>query len=244
MPTLDRAVALAQVDHVAVGIREHLDLDVARILEIALDVHRRVGEVRLALSSRRFECALGLGRPGHDLQALAAAAGRGLDRERPAELLAEPDDLGRGGHRFGRPGHDRNAGCAHLFPRRGLRAHRLDRVAWRPDPDQPGSRDGPSERGVLGEKAVAGVDRLGAGAGGGVEDPLLVEVTPGGGTGPDQVSLVGRRNVQRGPVDLGVDGHGADPELAQRPKDADGNLAAVRYEDFRERSHRPYSPRT
>ena len=38
MAALDRAVALAEVDHVAVGIGEHLDLDVARIVEVALEV--------------------------------------------------------------------------------------------------------------------------------------------------------------------------------------------------------------
>ena len=57
---LDRAVALPEVDHVAVGVREHLHLDVARILEVALDVDRRVGEVRLALATGRLERALDL----------------------------------------------------------------------------------------------------------------------------------------------------------------------------------------
>ena len=64
---LDRAVALAEVDDVAVGVREHLHLDVARVLEVALDVHRRVGEVRAALALRGLEGLLRLlrrrGRP-------------------------------------------------------------------------------------------------------------------------------------------------------------------------------------
>ena len=38
---LDRAVALAEVDDVAVPVGEHLHLDVARILEVALDVDGR-----------------------------------------------------------------------------------------------------------------------------------------------------------------------------------------------------------
>ena len=46
---LDRAVALAEVDHVAVRVREYLHLDVPRILEVALDVDAAVGEVLLAL---------------------------------------------------------------------------------------------------------------------------------------------------------------------------------------------------
>jgi len=35
--------------------------------------------------------------------------------------------------------------------------------------------------------------------------------------------------MQRAAVDLGVDGDGPDAELAQRPEDADGDLAAVGY---------------
>ena len=52
---LDRAVALAEVDDVAVGVGEDLHLDVARVLEVALDVDGRVGEVRPALALRGLE---------------------------------------------------------------------------------------------------------------------------------------------------------------------------------------------
>ena len=54
---LDRAVALAEVDHVAVPVGEHLHLDVPRILDEPLDVDGRVGEVLLALAGRRLERA-------------------------------------------------------------------------------------------------------------------------------------------------------------------------------------------
>ena len=54
---LDRAVALAEVDHVAVRVGEHLHLDVPRVLEVPLDVDGRVGEVRLPLPLRGLERA-------------------------------------------------------------------------------------------------------------------------------------------------------------------------------------------
>ena len=60
MPPLDRAVALAEVNDVAVGVGEDLDLDVPRILEVALDVDGRVGEVRLALAPGALEGTLDL----------------------------------------------------------------------------------------------------------------------------------------------------------------------------------------
>ncbi len=42
--TLDRALTLAEVDHVAVSVAEHLDLDVATPFEERLDEHRAVTE--------------------------------------------------------------------------------------------------------------------------------------------------------------------------------------------------------
>src|SRR5829696_146024 len=58
MPPLDRAVALAKMDDVAMPVREDLDFDVPWVFEEALDVHGRVGEVRLPLALRRRECAI------------------------------------------------------------------------------------------------------------------------------------------------------------------------------------------
>ena len=57
---LDRAVALAEMDDVAVRVREDLHLDVARVVEVALDVHGGVGEVRLAFPHGRLEGPLDL----------------------------------------------------------------------------------------------------------------------------------------------------------------------------------------
>jgi CDP-diacylglycerol--glycerol-3-phosphate 3-phosphatidyltransferase len=81
-------------------------------------------------------------------------------------------------------------------------------------------------------------------AGGHVEDAFLVEIALGGGAGTDQVRLVGSRDVKGAAVDLGVDGDRSDAKLAQRAKDAHGDLAAVRHEHLREGSHGPYSPRS
>ena len=54
MAPLNRAVALAEMDDGAVGVGEDLHLDVPRIVEVALDVDRRVGEVRLPLPASRL----------------------------------------------------------------------------------------------------------------------------------------------------------------------------------------------
>src|SRR4029079_2140706 len=113
----------------------------------------------------------------NDLQSLATATGRRLDRERPAELLAEPQHLTRRGNRLRRPRDDRNASRGHALAGGGLRAHHVDRLGGWPDPDDPRTGDGAREAGVLGEEAVARMHRLSSSALGELEQPLLGEVT-------------------------------------------------------------------
>ena len=55
MPALDRALALAEVHDVAVVIAEDLELDVARRLEVLLDVDVADAERRLGLALRGLE---------------------------------------------------------------------------------------------------------------------------------------------------------------------------------------------
>ena len=87
MAALDRAVALAEVDHVALRVGEHLNLDVARVVEVSLEVDGRVAEELLALARGALEglleLVLGLG----DAEPLAAAASGGLAGDRVADLL-------------------------------------------------------------------------------------------------------------------------------------------------------------
>ena len=192
---LDRAVALPEVDHIAMRVREDLNLDVPRILEVTLDVDGGVREVGLALTAGGLEGALGLVGTGHDPQALPAAAGRGLDRDRPADLGAEAEDVLDGVDRCGRARHDRHARGLHGLPGGCLRAHHLDRLGRGPDPDEPRRPASSGEARVLGEEAVAGVNGFRPGARRRLEQPLLIEVALGRRARPDQVGLVGRGNV-------------------------------------------------
>jgi hypothetical protein len=136
-----------------------------------------------------------------------------------------------------RAGHDGHARFLHQLSGPHLRAHRLDRLGGRADPDQPRLGDGPGEGRVLGQEAVAGVDRVRSRAPCRVEDALLVEVALGWRAGPEEEGLVGLRDVKRAAVGLGIHGHGADPELAQGAEDPNRDLAPVGDEDFSEDGH-------
>ena len=85
VPSLHRAVALVEVHDVAVRVREDLDLDVARGVEVALDQHALVAEARLRLALRGGERGGEARGVVHDPHALAAAARGGLDQHRIAD---------------------------------------------------------------------------------------------------------------------------------------------------------------
>ena len=208
-----------------------------RVLEVALDIDRRVGEVRLPLAAGGLEGALDLVRRANDLEALPAAARRRLDRDRPAELVPQRANLLGRRDRLRRPGDDRNACGLHPLAGGNLRAHDVDRLGRWADPGEPGVLDGAREGRVLGEESVAGMDRLGAGALRCVDHSLLDEVALRRRSRAEQVGLVGGTHVERVAIRLRVDGDRRDPELPQRAEDPDRNLATVGDEHLREAGH-------
>ena len=124
---------------------------------------------------------------------------------------------------------DRHARLGRDPLRRELVAALPERVRRRADPGQPGGLDRLGEVGALGEEAVAGMDRVGAGLARGADVLLGVEVAG------DLDRLVGRARVQRAAVVGRGDGDGRDPELAAGAEDAHGDLAAVRHEELPDR---------
>ena len=91
----------------------------------------------------------------------------------------------------------------------------------------PASIDAARERRVLGEEAVPGVDRLGAGALRDLDEFVDVEVTERRRSRPDQVGFVGHAHVERVAIGFGVDRNGCNVHLACRADDTDRDLAAV-----------------
>src|SRR5207302_7166044 len=89
---LDGALALAQMDDVPVRVGDHLDLDVTRLQQEALEVYGAVAERprRLALRQpqRRDELTLGV----DGAHALPAAAHAGLDHQRIADLAGRSEE--------------------------------------------------------------------------------------------------------------------------------------------------------
>ena len=224
-------------------VGEDLDLDVARTLDPPLDVERAVAERARGLAPRRGNRLVERVDLGDDAHALAAAAGRRLDDDRQADGQRRGADPGVALIRRRRAGHDRHAGPLHPLARAELRAHRRDRLGRRADEDHAGVAARRGKGRVLGQEAVAGMDRVGARARRGVEDRVDAQVALGRRRPADLDRLVGLADVQGAAIDRRVHRDRRDAALAAGPHHPHGDLAAVGDEQAADGADRGTAPR-
>ena len=237
MAALDRAVALAVVHAVPVAVEEHLDLDVPRPVEVALEVDAAVSEGGLRLARGGSEGALHLLGGPDDADALAPASRRRLERGGVADPLRRRRGPRGVLDRVDEPGDAGDVGLLHDPAAGDLVPHRLDRRGRGPDPRQPGLLDAACELRVLGQEPVARVDRLRLRPQRGGDDLLDVEVALARQRPAEPHGHVREPRVQGGAVEVRVDADGLDAHLARCTHDAECDLAAVGDEDAAEGLH-------
>ena len=233
MAALQGAVAVAEVDGVALAVGKHLDFHVARVGQELLQVDHRVAERRAGLGAGQLGRLDQLGLVVDHAHAAPTAAAGGLDDHRVADLAGDR----QGGlfifrQRAVGARHGGDAGALHGVLGRDLVAHQADHLGGRADEGEAGAFDLLGEVGVLGEEAVAGVDRGGAGDLGRGDDRRDLQVRLGGRGRTDAHRFVGERQVHQLAVGGGVYRHRLDPQLLACAKDAQGDFAAVGDQHF------------
>ena len=248
---LDGAVALPQVHHVAVLVADELDLDVAGLGEVTLQVHAAVAEAGQGLGRGHGIELLQLVLVQGHAHAATAAAGGGLDDDRVAHGARGADGLVQGLDQAVGAGDGGDAGLLHGGLGRGLVAHGADGVRRGPDEGDAVLLAHLGELGVLREEAVARMDAVGVGQLGGRQDLLHVQVAQLGAGRTDADVLVGEVDVQGMGVGGGMHRHGLDAHLLAGADDPERYFAAVGDEDLLEhqpciqlRSEVPSTPRT
>ena len=232
---LQGAVALEQVEAFAGSVAQHLHLDVAGGGEKALGVDGAVAEGGLGLG-RAAGVGLGdlLARMDH-AHPPAAAAGDGLDHQGRALGELVEDRLGpRGVHRAGRAGDGGHVVARRMGPRLDLVAEQRQRGRRRPHPGQARMFAGAREGDGFGQEPVARMHRAGAGAFGGLDQRVRVEIGARAAAG-DGLRVIAGAHVQGLRVVLGEDGDGFDAHLGGGAGDADGDLATVRNQQAADR---------
>ena len=161
---LHRAVALAEMHGVAVAIREHLELDVARVLEEFLHVDLVVAERGQRFGARDRHGVEQRGVAVDDAHAAAAAAGRGFDDHGIADVVREPrvDLRDRRASGPSEPGTHGTPAARIVLMADTLSPIRRIVSGFGPDEDEAALLDALGEIRVLREEAVAGMNRDGS----------------------------------------------------------------------------------
>ena len=164
VPTLHGAVALAQMDRVAVFVGENLNLDMARILKKFFQVDRRVPKCGTRFLAGRIdgihECSFGVDDP----HAASAPSARGFDDHRVSDRARDLDDFpGVFGQGAFTACHDRHPSSLHGIFGTDLVTHQSDRVRSRTDEDKAAFFNPLGEVGIFGKKSVPGMDGFGVG---------------------------------------------------------------------------------
>ena len=193
VPALDRALAFADGPHRAVRVGHDLHLDVPAGGEVGLAEHGRVAERRLRLGLRELDLAgrsassvtTRMPRPPPPALALISTG-------RSAAVTVVRVEFGRARARRPQPSAASPRSCC---PSPSIAS------GGGPIQVSPASMHGPRERGVLGQEAVAGMDRVGAGAPRSVDDQVGAQVGVGrrGAGQPDGGVGLARRAARRHP---------------------------------------------
>ena len=240
VPPLHRAVAFPEVDDVAVLVGQDLDLDVAGAFDVLLEVDVGVAEgglgLGLCLLQGRFERQV-VRRDRIPLPPPPAAAlistGKPISwATRSASFSSSTSDRRCRARRARRP----PARAAGLV----LVAQQLHRLGRRADEVDLAAAADLVEMGVLGQKAVAGMDRLDVADLRRADHPVDLQVAVGRLGGPDAIGLVGQFQIGAAAIRLAEDGHRLDAHLATGADDPQGDFAAIGYQDsLVHRSPRP-----
>ena len=229
---LDRAFPLAEVDDRAGVIGKHLNLDMARVHDEALDEDPPVAEGRHRLVDGGRHALAQPGLVPDQPHALAAAAGRRLEHDRIADFAC------RGDRRLGvvdrvlRAWNSRNTGVGGDPAGGELVPHRRDGACRRADEGDSRLGQRLGEGRALGEEAIAGMYGLRAGLGNRGQEGLDIQIALGGGGGADDNRLVRHAHVQRAVVGLRIDRDGADAQAPRGANHPAGDLSAIGDQDL------------
>ncbi len=162
-----------------------------------------------------------------DPHALAAAAGRGLDHHRIADLVGDLQRVLLVLDGAEEAGNGRDLGFGREFLGFDLVAHGRDRRRVRPDERDPGRSQRLGEGRALREKSVARMNGFGSGRLAGGDDLLDHQIGLRRRRRADADRLVGHGDVQRVLVGVGIDRDRADAHAPRGLHHAARDLAAI-----------------
>ncbi len=229
---LQRAVPGADDDDCAVGVREDLGLDVAGLVQVALDEALTPAERGGGLADRAFEELRQLVAVPRDLEPTPATAEGCLDGDRQPVLIREGQDLLDAANGIGGAGGERRPHGKGDVPGRGLVTQAPDGLGRRPDPGHARGDDRLGEVGVLRQEAVAGVDGVGATCPAEIENLVYSKIGVARCVAREGVRFVRDADMEGIDIGLGVHRDACVPGVPARADDPDSDFSPVGDEDL------------
>ena len=224
---LDGTFALAEINHVAVLVAEHLDFDVAGIDDEFFDEDPVVAERGLGFGPGKTKSFGDFGSRIGDPHSLAAAAGGSLDHDGIADRVRDLHGVPFVLDHAEMPRHGRHIGLRRGFLGLDLVAHRGDRARIGADEDDAGLGKRARKGLAFGKESVTGMHGFRAGLAAGLDDLVDQEIAFGGGRRSNQDRMVGHFDVKGVAVGFGIDRDGLNPHAAGSFDDPAGDLAAI-----------------
>ena len=224
---LHRTFAFAEGDDAAVGVGKDLDFDVARLFKIFFQIEAGVAEGVEGFGGSIAPSGGEVGIAGDHPHAFSTAAGNGFEENRVAHRLRESLGFFRFFDGVVGAGDGGNVAAASELAAGGFRAERFHGFGGGADENDAGLFASARERGIFGEKTIAGVDGVAVGAAGDVDYFIDAQIAFAGRRGADGIGFIGEANVKGGAVGFAENGDGADAEFAAGAEDANGDFAAI-----------------
>ena len=227
MASLYRTVPFTQVDHIAIGVRQDLDLDVLRVLHVLLDIHGIIAEglpgLKLGSQEHLLELLLAVRYP----HALSAAAKGCLYHDGIAYLLCDALSVSGRVYRLLCAGDDGNSCLLHGVAGLGFVAH-LCYDGGRGSYELYSAGLAELRKFLIFRKeAVARMYGLGLYRHCSGDDGLHIEVAVLGGGRSYAYRLIGQHDMKTVLISSGIDRHGGYAHLPQCPYDTYRYLSSV-----------------
>ena len=236
---LHAAVALAELEDIAEGIRENLNFDVFRVLDEFFDVDVAVAESLFRFGFRGVESLNEAGVIVGDTHAASAAARRSLDDNRVFEFAGNDKRLFFGFDHAAGAGGNGNAGLAHGVTGAGFVAHRAHLFRRGPDKGDVAAFADFREVNVLRKEPVSGVNGVDIADLSDGDDAVDQQVAVARLRGTDAHRLIGEFDGQTVFIRFGVDEDGFDAHLFARADDPQGDFATVGDQDLVKHGNTP-----
>ncbi len=176
MAALHGAIALVQMEDVAVAVAENLHLDVLGALDVALEEHGVVAESGRGFAASLLDAGHQVGGRFDDAHAAPAAAEHRLDDQGKTDAGGDFGNQRGIGDGFFGAGHDGHSGALGELARGGFIAELFEQVGRGTDEDDSVALAGARQGGVLAQKAVARMNGVDAFLAGERDDVVDIEV--------------------------------------------------------------------